>query len=456
MGEAATRTGYGALRRAALLPVIACAVASTLAGCSDSLPSMPKIGDLNPFAEKQKPLPGTRIPVIQAAEKIPGELASADKPITLPPPQSNDGWTQPGGKANNAPGHLALASAVRQTWSADAGSGSSSSGKLTASPIVFDGRVYTLDAAARVSAFASSGGSAVWRTNLTPEKEKSEKGYGGGIAADNGRIYAATGFGTVVALDAHSGKKLWETPLGVPVRASPTAAADRVFVATTEGRFVCLNGADGKEVWSFRGLPDKASIISNPSPAIDGDVVVVPFSSGDVVALRLSDGGQVWQESLSRTRSASAIASMSDVARPAMDGGTVFAVGHGGRMIATQQKTGERLWSINVPGTQTPWVAGDSVFVVDTSGQLMAITRREGKIQWTTKLAGNATWSGPTLAGGFLWLASSKGQLTAVEAATGKVISTQDLGGPVYIAPVVANGRMYILTDKAKLIALGG
>ena len=46
-----------------------------------------------------------------------------------------------------------------------------------------DGRVYTLDAAARVSAFATAGGSAVWRTNITPEKEKSEKGYGGGIAA---------------------------------------------------------------------------------------------------------------------------------------------------------------------------------------------------------------------------------------------------------------------------------
>ena len=29
-----------------------------LAGCSDSLPSMPKLNDLNPFAEKQQPLPG--------------------------------------------------------------------------------------------------------------------------------------------------------------------------------------------------------------------------------------------------------------------------------------------------------------------------------------------------------------------------------------------------------------
>ena len=130
---------------------------------------------------------------------------------------------------------------MRQTWSADAGTGSSSSGKLTASPIVYEGRVYTLDAAARVTAFSATGGAAVWRSNVTPDKEKSEKGYGGGLAVDGGRLYAATGFGTVVALDPASGKKLWEKALGVPIRSSPTAANERVFVVTTDGRVVCLS-----------------------------------------------------------------------------------------------------------------------------------------------------------------------------------------------------------------------
>ncbi len=83
----------------------------------------------------------------------------------------------------------------------------------------------------------------------------------------------------------------------------------------------------------------------------------------------------------------------------------------------------------------------------------MAITRNDGKIQWATKLAGNATWSGPVLAGSRLWLTSSKGQLASVEAANGKVASTQDLGSPIYIAPVIAGGRMYVLTDNAKLLA---
>ena len=123
-----------------------------LAGCGGSLPSLPKVGDLNPFKEKQRPLPGKRIPVLPGNEKIPGELADGSAQISIPPARENDTWAQSGGDANNAPGHLALTGS-HQTWTADAGAGSSKLGRITASPIVVDGRVYTLDAEGAVSAF---------------------------------------------------------------------------------------------------------------------------------------------------------------------------------------------------------------------------------------------------------------------------------------------------------------
>ncbi len=425
-----------------------------LGACSsDSLPSLPKFQDLNPFAEKQVPLAGKRIPVMEQANKL-GDLAAADRPISLPPVIANESWSQPGGAANNAPGHLALGQAIKTAWTADAGAGSTAAGKLTASPIVYDGKVFTLDANGRVSAFATSGGGAAWRVSTTPEGGKDHKGFGGGLAADNGRLYAATGHGNVLALDPKTGKKIWEKNLGVPVRASPTAAGDRVFVVTFDGQTFALSGVDGNELWSFRGLPEKASLIMNASPAVEGDTVVVPYPTGDIVALKIANGASAWSDSLARSRSASSLASMSDAARPVIDGGTVFAVGHAGRMVATAAKSGERLWSLSVPGTQAPYVAGDAVYVVDTAGQLMAITRRDGKVLWTVNLPGKGTWSGPVLAGGRLWLTSSAGSLTSVDAASGKVATQQDLGQPIYIAPVVAGGRMYVLTDKARLIAL--
>lgn len=436
--------------RLAVVAVIGCVL---LGGCAGDGPTLPKIGDLNPFKEKAQPLPGRRIPIVQTTESISTNLADADKPITLPPPQTNDSWSQSGGAPSNSPGHLALSGSVHQVWSASAGEGSSKTGRVMASPIVAEGHVYTLDAEGKVTGFSLSGGKA-FEVSTAPEAEGGKGGHGGGLAVDSGRLYVANGYGVVAALDPSSGRVLWQKNLGAPVRAAPTASGDRLYVVTVQGRFYCLNGGDGAEAWSSRGLPQQASIMSTTSPAVDGDLVVVPFPSGDVMAVKTTDGTPVWTESLSRTRQTSELASMSDVARPVIDNGTVFAVGHAGRMVATQSKTGERLWSANIPGIQAPYVAGDSVFVVDTHGQLMALARADGKTRWTAQLPGSQNWSGPVLAGGMLWLASNKGQLVAAEASTGKIVSQQDLGEPIYIAPVVAQGRMFVLTDGAKLIAL--
>src|SRR5690606_4727899 len=105
-------------------------------------------------------------------------------------PRSNDAWPQPGGEANNAPGNLALNGAAHQMWTASAGEGSSKTGRVTASPIVYDGRIYTLDAASNLSAFSLSGSKA-FSISTKPEGEIGQGGYGGGLAAENGRLYVA-------------------------------------------------------------------------------------------------------------------------------------------------------------------------------------------------------------------------------------------------------------------------
>lgn len=426
-------------------------VALAVAGCSGGLPSIDKI---NPFKEKKAPLPGKRISIMPQSDRVGGgELATASTPVTLPAPVLNTNWTQPGGTPNNAPGHLSASAGPRRAWSSDAGKGTSSKGRLTAAPVVYGGRVFTLDAAGRVSSFNASSGGAQWRKSLVPEKETGFEGYGGGLAVDNGRLYVSTGFGSVVALDPANGKQLWEKKLGIPVRASPTAVGDRVFVISKGGKFFCLSGVDGSELWQFPGLPEVTSLSYSPSPAVDGDVVTVPYPSGDVVALSVSDGTPLWQENLAKTRTTTSFAGMSDAAAPAMVGGVTYAIGHGGKFVATQQASGERLWGLDVAGVQRPWVAGDTVFVVDTRGQLIAVDRKAGTVRWTTQLPGAKVWAGPVLAGGKLWLTSSAGQLVGVNATAGTIATKLNVGNKVYVPPVVAEGRLYVLTDTAKLMA---
>lgn len=444
--------------RSIVRPALALALAGFLAGCAsnDGGFELPKLASLNPFAKAEEKLPGKRVAVLTDNDQLASNMETASTPVALPEAVPNSDWSAAGGTPSNAPGHLAYGGGLKTSWSSSAGTGSSSRGKLTASPIVHQGRVYVLDAVGSVSAFNASGGGRAWTTSLAPEHENAGEGHGGGITAEGGVIFAGTGFGTAVAIDASSGAKVWEKKLGAPVRTSPTVADSRVYVVNTEGQVYCLSAADGSILWRYLGVPQQAAgLLNNSSPAVMGGIVVVPFASGDVVALNAENGQQVWADSLSQARAGSSVASLSDPASPVIDGGVVFAISNSGRLIATDEKTGERIWSLNVSSAKRPAVAGDALYVADTMGRLVAVARATGEVRWATKLPGDTRiWNGPVLAGGRLWLTSAKGQVVGVDAATGKLGLDRDLGEAMYISPVVAGGRMFVLTDKASLVAL--
>src|SRR5262245_51663425 len=109
----ATR-GHGGSGVRPLSAVLLCAM--FLAGCEGaSLPSLPKLQDINPFAEKETPRPGRRIPGIKQ-KNVPTNLAAPNNPTTLPPPRQTDTWSQPGAVASNSPGHLILGGALKNPW----------------------------------------------------------------------------------------------------------------------------------------------------------------------------------------------------------------------------------------------------------------------------------------------------------------------------------------------------
>jgi outer membrane protein assembly factor BamB len=145
-----------------------------------------------------------------------------------------------------------------------------------------------------------------------------------------------------------------------------------------------------------------------------------------------------------------------------IDGGVVYAIGQGGRMVALDLFSGQRIWELNFAGISTPWVAGDWVFAVNDRGQLVAIARSTGKIKWINQLpryehmkkkADPITYVGPVLAGDRLILAGSNGALINVNPTDGSFQSQIDLKEGVSFQPVVANQTLYLLTDAGRLIA---
>jgi len=452
------------------VPFIA-VLAAGLGGCESmglGEPSVPSVGSVTSmFDKKQEPLPGRRISVLKADEKGGVSGPEATGPIVLPPAMANASWSQPGGVASNAPGHLAIGDALHTLWTADAGEGSSKRQRLTAIPIVYGNKIYTMDSEGTIRATSGSDGAKLWSVNTVPDQKSgfdfvhpfnsnnlSRNGFGGGIAADGGKIFAATGFGSVLALDAGTGQVLWSKMFAIPIREAPTASEGRVFVVNSESELLCLNGADGSSLWTQKGLPENAALLTSASPAVAGNLVFAPYPSGEITAVDVKTGQAKWTDSLAKGAINTSATAIGEAARPVVDREAVYAMSRGGQLIATSRDKGVRLWTREIQGTQTPWVAGDTVFVVDVTGKLIALTRKDGKVRWVTALPGDGRWNGPVLAGNRLWLASSNGQLVAVDALSGNISTQSDLGTPVMITPVIAEGRLYVLTDKAKLIAM--
>jgi outer membrane protein assembly factor BamB len=436
--------------------VLALAAISLLGGCGT-------LGLGGKGKKKVTPTIGERIPVLARETVLEVDPALAGIAVTLPPALPNAEWTQSGGNAAKSMGHVALGASLGLAWRESIGQGSGNDGQLASAPVVGDGRIYTIDIRAVVRAISPQNGATLWQSQVRGPKAPEGALFGGGVAYDNGRIYATNGAGDASAIDAKTGGVIWTVRPGGPLRGAPTVANDNVYVITQDNQLFALNPADGAVRWSGAGAVEIAGLLGASSPAAAQGTVVAGFSSGELNAYRYENGQNLWQDALARTSISTSVTSLSDIdADPVIDAGRVYAVGQGGRMVAIELITGQRVWEINVAGISTPWVAGDWIFVVTDQAQLLALSRTNGHIRWMTQLTrfrdakdkkGRIEWVGPILAGDRLILANSAGQIVNVSPYDGSVQTTQETKMPVSLSPIVANNTLYVLHDNGQLTA---
>ena len=414
--------------------------------------------------QKKTPVLGERIPVLTAETDAQLDLATAAMPMTLPDPVANTEWSQSGGNASKSMGQLALGTALGNAFTVQAGRGSSLTARLASSPIVANGRVYTIDTLGAVRAFDGRTGALLWASQ-TPydDRNNTPSLYGGGLAYDSGRIFATNGVGWVSALAESSGGILWKVRPGGPLRGAPTVANGALYVMSQDNQIYSLKEEDGSSNWSQAASLEIAGVFGSASPAVGAGTVVAGFSSGELNAYRYENGRQVWQDTLQRSSIRTSVSSLSDIdADPVIDNGQVFAVGGGGRMVALDLVSGQRQWELNIAGIATPWVAGDWIFVVTDDAKLLCLNRLNGHVRWINQLPefehpkskkGEIDYAGPILAGGRLIVVGSNGVLINIDPTTGSFQSQTNVGAGISVPPVVANSTLYVYDDAGRLHA---
>ena len=239
--------------------------------------------------ETKTPLPGSRVAVMGAERKLEADPRAQEIPVTLPDAVDVAEWPQPQGTPGRSIGAVQV-DGLRYAWRASVGSGNSRSGRVSGVPIVANGRIYAVDANSYLTVLDIRNGGRLWGFDPEPPADRSGGGHGGGVAVDGDRVYFATGYGQVIALESATGKEVWRYQMSAPARSGPAVSQGRVYAMAIDNTTHAIDANTGRRLWGHSGISESAGFTGAGSPVIDGQSVILGYSSGEIFALRAEGG----------------------------------------------------------------------------------------------------------------------------------------------------------------------
>jgi outer membrane protein assembly factor BamB len=285
-------------------------------------------------------------------------------------------------------------------------------------PTVDGDRVYTLSHEGDLFCLAASSGNVLWSKNLQRDfgGRRQRWGYAGSPLVDGGLVILDSGGegASNVALDKTTGAVKWKAGSDGAGYSSPVAfdlAGTRCVALFKGDALVGLNAANGQELWRY---PWQTSYdVNAPTPIVFGNKIFITSGYGTGCALVQIHPGKVteiWRNKNLR----------SQLASPVLVQGYIYGIDG------------------NVGG-----------------GELRCLDFRNGEIKWRQNIGGGTLIA----AGGYLLALSERGELIVTEASPTnyrEVARAQVLGGHCWVAPAVADGKIYCKNNQGSLVCLDG
>jgi len=252
--------------------------------------------------------------LVAGALLLPASLAAQSAPRTITTQElsstrngGND-WITNGGALNNQRYstldqiNTTNVGQLKGVWMTRLGSGRGSKYKFEADPLVIDGVMYIPTGNDDIFAMDAKTGKKIWEwdSDIPQVNDLICCGWDNrGVAVGDGRVYSGLLDGSFVALDQNSGQLLWRTQLedfhdGYSLTGAYRYYDGLVFTGISgaekgiRGRVTALDAKDGHEVWRFYTVPAPNEIGGNtwPSPNDPDPEKVAAYTHG---------GASIWQ-----------------------------------------------------------------------------------------------------------------------------------------------------------------
>lgn len=254
-------------------------------------------------------------------------------------------------------------------------------------PVVMDGRLYTLGSEGHLFCLDAEKGTVIWSKEIKVEYNHAQSpvwGYSSNLLLDGDRLICLVGGkGTaVVAFNKDTGKEVWraldsEGPHG-PGYSSPViveAGGKRQLIVWHPSALCSLDPVTGATYWTQKFESNQG--LSVATPRIDGDrLFISAFYNGSLLMKLDRDqptASVTWQRHGQNEKITDALHCI--ISTPVIDGDYIYGVDSYGETRGLDIKNGDRLWSTFEPtsGVSARW---GNAFIVKHEGRYVFFSEK--------------------------------------------------------------------------------
>jgi len=266
-------------------------------------------------------------------------------------------------------------------------------------------------------------------------------------------------FAAVVTRDSElvvfeQGQVKWRKPMGSRVTTAPLVAGERVFVLGVDRSVQAFDALDGRKLWVLQRPGDPLTLAQSGVLSAFKDTLIVG-QGPRMVGVDPLQGTVRWDVPVGSPRGANEIERLADLVGPASRvGDLVCARSFQAAVGCVNAQSGSSVWNKNIGGIDA--VGGDAQFVFagDASDRISAWNTASGDVAWTSDKLLYRGLSAPLSIGKTVVFGDEDGTLHWFARDSGEAQLRMPTDGSAIVAPPVASGTtMLVVTRKGGLFA---
>jgi len=392
---------------------------------------------------------------IYSSKSVYSKEISLTKKISISNPRKNLSWKMSSLNQQNFLGNIYLSGIDNIFLKKKIGKNKFPISKIISSPLVFENNIIFSDNNGTIFNI-NQNGEINWKKNIYKKiYKKVYKNLVFSIYQNN--IYVADNIGFIYSIGLNNGKLVWIKNHGIPIKSNIKIYKNKIFLINQDNRILCFNTENGSKIWDIRSVPSFIKLQNFLSSAISkqGDVIAIN-SSGDLFKVNANNGKIDWSLNTLESTLAHATDFFKSSEIVIIDDNIIFS--SKSSIFSYNLNTGYTNWKQEVSSIGAPIIDGKNIFILTDNGYFVIIDKDTGIIISSTnilkilkKKKQETKITGFIMGSGKIYSVTSNGYLIVSSPVSGKVEYFKKIGDPVTSAPIINNGKLYILSRNSSI-----